>query len=807
MLRKQAEMKERKGYQLRLGHILIDEGIITHRQLAIGLAAQFETSSVDLVGAELDLGILRRLPGHLLDKFCFLPMSFEEDGLKVAIDDVPDAELLSALEEALHCPIQYVIAPSPHLQRVWAYCEQQRRRGASANITRTAFPEKFFLVDESEAEAQAVRLGPNRSGLVPLGGGAPPREPHDGESPDDGGEESPPDRSAEGMESVVSLDDLTAASAEASRAFAEPASSSPTTAVTPTESPDLSAGLDALVQQATSAFDSSEPDPLDQMAAAARAAGKHAAAEPPPPPAPVRRPSPTPTRKIQLPREPLVDDNVGPGVVVTPPEGAGDAFDPLDEMIRKRKAGGSEGAGASAAPAPPPTGTARQPTTVPPASKVPGVDRPGSQPGAVRPTTQPGGAKPATRPGAVEAAADKPTTAPPISRLGASLPEALQTLLKELATTECHSLSLVPHALGADIIVSDDEDSRLRSSIGLDEYKQILSKCCELLSTQDSALTEAVRQKVNVKLSGQPFTFRLWAFPSSPPTLAFSLSEKESWASRRQVRLEASVLEGLVRRARQRRGLVLLTGGPDLDLSDTLAGILAALKRERLRLATFSDRMKHRLREVSHFEVSPDPDRCLSQEKLLFVTESGVDVVAIDCPLSDERLRDLVPLSAVEACVIIGLRERDTLDALGALVRSRVPLEILSTTLEMAISVHRVPRLCPFCRRAFVLADALVPAPLKGSKLVNAVVFEASGCRLCNDTGARGSVCLFEVLSWDRDKASPDTLGLERRALMKRCYELGLMRPVTLEARKALLAGVISFPAYLNLLGLAGKKG
>lgn len=395
-------------------------------------------------------------------------------------------------------------------------------------------------------------------------------------------------------------------------------------------------------------------------------------------------------------------------------------------------------------------------------------------------------------------------TTPPLSRVNQIIPPPLASLFAELMRVECHALSLVPHRTDVDLVAAHEDSSRVLRSLPLGEYQAVLEAVQQLLGLAADETSAPLRRKVEIEFEGQPATIRVWILPSSPPTLSFSAVDRESWSSRRQIHLAPDLLDAVARRGAQRRGLVVLTTPDGTDRDDALAGILAHLKRRQLRIALFTQPSSHRLREITYFEMEGQ-DSLFSQEQLLFVAESGIDVLAFNLPLKPERLQELLPLAAVEATILVCLQEKDAVDAIRLLASMPLAPPIIASTLEMVVAVHRSQRLCFFCRRPQILEDSQLPDALKGSKLSGAVVFSSPGCPLCQGTGHRGMVHLYETLVWDHDKASAEMFSLDRRSLMKKCYELGLMRPISMEARSALLQGIVSFDEYLRMLNLSGR--
>ena len=379
-------------------------------------------------------------------------------------------------------------------------------------------------------------------------------------------------------------------------------------------------------------------------------------------------------------------------------------------------------------------------------------------------------------------------------------------ILEELTYSEAHTITLAPHGADADLIESFDAGSRTIRTLTSSEYLDIKNSCFDLLGVGE-VVDNPVRRRIELKIGGRVTTIRIWILPSRPVTISLSLTDRNEWISRRQVQLDTTLLDEIERLGSHRRGLILISSPSASVCRHTLAGILSSLKQRGLRSALFQRESSSPIRGITTFDLSRDDSaRILTQENLLYVTESGVDVLALDLDLDQAQILELIPLAAVEALVIVTMGSRDAIGAAQKLTQLKASPEIVNTTLEMVVAIHRAERLCPFCRKPEVLDEKRLPQVLKGSKISNAMVFRADGCTFCDNSGTRGGVNIYEVLNWDREKTSASLLGLSKKSLIKKSFELGLMRPVSLEARRALFDGVISFEEYLRLLGLKPRE-
>lgn len=701
VLRKQAKMLETKGYALRIGHLLLEEGAVTEHELAMGLATQFRLGVVDLVGRELLVGLLKDIPEAITDKYSFVPIQKDLEGVLVAVDELLPKTVIDGLKRAFEAPVHIAIVPSSQLQKVMRWCKNHRRRLMGGQLERVTLPSEYFVAEAGDPESTikpgSITINALQSIVIP-----PPAAPAPAPVIDDAAPEPHPERSPEDSMNN-SLSGTRAAARRARRMAERSLRLTPAPPGTPRLTPPPPGIPVPLV----------EPEPA--------APALSVVPDPIPEEAPADMSGPTPTDFPEL-------------------------FDGVPED--------------PAAPTPPRAG------------------------------------------GWTEVESAELGRLPTFARLLLARPATLVSILRELKHGACESLTLAPRGAGADVLAADEEGTRAIGFITPDDYPSLLDAGLELLDLDPGqALAAPVERTLQATVEGAPFDYRAIALPSQPATLVFASADRTGWRARRAVR-DWAFVEPLVQRLATRRGLTVLTGDPVL-VSGALSGLTAALRRRGSRPALITNSGIGRVREVTSIPVPPEHTTAtVAPGALLGLCAAGVDTLAIDVSLTPEQLGAALPLAVTDAALCVGMRERTTYDALLALGRTKASPALIASLLDVVVSLHQADRLCPGCRKESVLQDAQVPPALKTAKLAGLTVYEAAGCALCDNTGVRGALLFPEIVTWDKAKATPDLFALDRKSLVKRVFELQLAQPMAVEARKALIAGTLSFKAYLKLLGL-----
>ena len=125
-LAKQKEYKQ-KGEFKKIGELLIEEGYISEKQMALVLAKQLGIEFIDLYGEDIDYDLMSTFPTNLIKQSKVIPFKETEDYIYVATADPLDYDALELVERTIvRKPIKVFIALSQDIDNIIARFEKEK---------------------------------------------------------------------------------------------------------------------------------------------------------------------------------------------------------------------------------------------------------------------------------------------------------------------------------------------------------------------------------------------------------------------------------------------------------------------------------------------------------------------------------------------------------------------------------------------------------------------------------------------------------------------------------------------------------
>ncbi len=142
----------------RLGEVLVDNGLISPKELVTALSKQLGVPEIDLNTCKIETESLRLVPESLARKYGVIPLSMSKGYLLVAMADPTDILAIEALSAQTKMRIRPMIALAEEIQKALdrnykSFIELEKQFVDVKSSTEV----KTKLLDESIAEAPAVR--------------------------------------------------------------------------------------------------------------------------------------------------------------------------------------------------------------------------------------------------------------------------------------------------------------------------------------------------------------------------------------------------------------------------------------------------------------------------------------------------------------------------------------------------------------------------------------------------------------------------------------------------------------------------
>jgi len=194
-------------------------------------------------------------------------------------------------------------------------------------------------------------------------------------------------------------------------------------------------------------------------------------------------------------------------------------------------------------------------------------------------------------------------------------------------------------------------------------------------------------------------------------------------------------------------GIVLVTGPTGSGKSTTLYSALNEIKDPATKIITVEDPVEYQMDGISQIQVHSRIGLTFAAG-LRSILRHDPDVVLIGEIRDGETAQAAIQASLTGHVVFSTLHTNDAPSAFTRLVDMGVEPYLVASTVEGVLAQRLVRRLCATCKRRLPLSAADLP-PDFPTQTERDYIFEGVGCRECTDTGYKGRVGVFELLTTD----------------------------------------------------------
>jgi general secretion pathway protein E len=197
----------------------------------------------------------------------------------------------------------------------------------------------------------------------------------------------------------------------------------------------------------------------------------------------------------------------------------------------------------------------------------------------------------------------------------------------------------------------------------------------------------------------------------------------------------------------QPHGILLVTGPTGSGKTTTLYASLAVLNSSDRKILTIEDPIEYRMPGINQTQVKPQIGLTFAAALRSFLRQDP-DVMMVG-EIRDLETAQVAIQSALTGHMILStLHTNSAAGAITRLLDMGVEPFLITSTLNAVMAQRLVRRLCPNCRAPMdLLPEAATSLGVALDKPVT--VYRAHGCEACGNTGFRGRIALFELLTMD----------------------------------------------------------
>ncbi len=261
-------------------------------------------------------------------------------------------------------------------------------------------------------------------------------------------------------------------------------------------------------------------------------------------------------------------------------------------------------------------------------------------------------------------------------------------------------------------------------------------------------------------VNGQQIDFRVSTFPTTlgEKVAIRVLDPSGGMKSFEQLGMENRNLDALQEAIKKPYGLILVTGPTGSGKSTTLYAILNALNKEGVNIVSLEDPVEYFIDGINQSQIRPDIGYGFAQG-LRHVLRQDPDIIMVG-EVRDAETASLVIHAALTGHIVLStIHTNNAVGVIPRLMDMGVEPYLIAPTLNIVIAQRLVRRLCDACKKEIVpkkktkdlIMKEISALPLLIKEKIDVKkgfkIWEAKGCKKCNNSGFSGRIGMFESLS------------------------------------------------------------
>lgn len=199
-------------------------------------------------------------------------------------------------------------------------------------------------------------------------------------------------------------------------------------------------------------------------------------------------------------------------------------------------------------------------------------------------------------------------------------------------------------------------------------------------------------------------------------------------------------------------GMILVTGPTGSGKTTTLYSVLHILNAPEVSINTIEDPIEYNLPGVNQTQVNIKAGVTFANGLRALVRQNP-NIIMIG-EIRDNETADIAVNAALTGHLVLStLHTNDAPTAIPRLIDMNIQPFLIASTLDLVVAQRLVRKICSVCVESFTMKPAIKNQIMNQVKLLHvatpsipSLLFQGKGCNLCNHTGYRGQIGIFELL-------------------------------------------------------------
>lgn len=254
--------------------------------------------------------------------------------------------------------------------------------------------------------------------------------------------------------------------------------------------------------------------------------------------------------------------------------------------------------------------------------------------------------------------------------------------------------------------------------------------------------------RISIRFHGNPLDLRIAVMPTThgEQVVLRIMHRAVSKPDLGELGMTLAAREHFERAIRQPYGAVVVCGPTGSGKTTTLYTALHLLNDPGHVIMTIEDPVEYQIRGINQIEISPKSGLTFARG-LRTILRSDPDVLLVGEIRDEETARIAMQAGMTGHLVLTTVHAHNAASAVERLKDMGVEPGLLASSVNCIVAQRLARRLCTDCREAYWPTDEELQAMGLLERKGEVYLHRSMGCGRCGDTGFRGRVALYEVLT------------------------------------------------------------
>jgi type IV pilus assembly protein PilB len=238
---------------------------------------------------------------------------------------------------------------------------------------------------------------------------------------------------------------------------------------------------------------------------------------------------------------------------------------------------------------------------------------------------------------------------------------------------------------------------------------------------------------------------------------------------------EAESLAKFERNILRPYGMVLVTGPTGSGKTNTLYSSVARLNTPETNIMTAEDPVEFQLAGINQVQMKEQIGLNFASALRSFLRQDP-NIILVGEIRDFETAEIAVKAALTGHLVLSTLHTNDAPSTISRLMNMGIEPFLVATSVNLICAQRLVRRICANCKEVSPIpTQALIDAGVPPDEVPNTTVYVGRGCSVCNNSGYKGRVGLYEVMEINDDLRELILVGASSLELKKKSLEIGMI--------------------------------